>query len=85
MEELTMLIAINRRIDLPGAQEPFRPGEYNIAYRMEEDPVDKRPVYYRGGGAIRTEDDRRYLLWGHQVEALLQSPHVTIVEPVSRP
>jgi hypothetical protein len=81
MEEMTTLIAVNRRIDLPGLQEPMLPGEYSLAYRLEVDPVDNRQVYYHSGEAIRIEDLQRYLLWGHQIEALLQSPHVTVVEP----
>ena len=83
MKEMTRLIAVNRRIDLPGVREPMPPSEYRLVYRLEVDPVDNRQVYYHSGEAIRIEDDQRYPLWGHQVEALLQSPHVTVMEPAS--
>lgn len=83
MEEVTGRIAVARRIDLPGMPEPMAPGDYRLTYRVEADPVDDRQVYYHGGEAVGLENDRRYLLWGYQVEALLQSPHVTRVEMVS--
>jgi hypothetical protein len=83
MEEFTRLIAVTRRIDLPGVREPMAPGDYRLTYRVEADPVDDRQVYYHGGEAVGTDDDQRYLLWGYQIEALLQSPHVTVAEPVA--
>jgi hypothetical protein len=79
----TKVITVHGRLDLPGMMEPMPPGEYRLVYGVEADPIDNRRAYYHTGEAIRIEDDRRYLLWGHQVEALVQSPHVTIVEPVS--
>ncbi|HEV2550692.1 MAG TPA: hypothetical protein VGU20_25485 [Stellaceae bacterium] len=85
MDEITRLIAVSRRIDLPGVLGPMAPGDYRLTYRVEADPVDDRQIYYHGGEAVRIDDDQRYLLWGYQVEALLQSPHVTLAEPVSGP
>jgi hypothetical protein len=83
MLEITREISVARRLDIPGVQEPLSPGEYRLVCRIEVDPIDEGRVYHDGGELIRIEDGRRYLLWGHQVEALLQSPHVTIAEPVS--
>ena len=80
MDEVTSVIAVTRRIDLPGMPEPMSPGDYRLTYGVEADPVDDRQVYYHGGEAVGLENHQRYRLWGYQVEALLQSPHVSLVE-----